>query len=398
MSARPPPLRVVVSGRDADLWLCANALSRALGPTGVETIAIELPTRLSPSDISASLPPLEALHAKLDISEASLLRATGGSFSLGQNIVVEGVPSFFHAWGTYGAPVDGGDFFPCWLKARSQGLRLPLHSFCLTAVAAQNGRMLLPDETTAAFGRTDYGYHLPALPYVGYLKSVAAARGVRIHESQQLRVERAREDGSIVALNIDGAHRIEGQLFVDATGEEALLIGRSLGVPRESWRQYFGVDRVLAARAPAFTSIPPFAELRASHTGLTTLHPTRGATGVVHAYSQALTNDDAALRSATAVSGIRLTNPSFHSLDPGVRATVWEANCVALGRAACQLDPLHDVDLHVLQLGIVHLLSLFPAAGGCVAERTEYNRHMRSYYERIRDFQSAFYALAPFGR
>lgn len=395
MSDWAPPLRVVVSGRDADLWLCANALNRALGPTGVETIAIELPTRLRASDISASLPPLEAFHAKLEISEASLLRATGGSFSLGQNIVAEGAPAFFHAWGTYGAPVDGSEFFPCWLKARSQGLRLPLHSFCLTAVAAQNGRMLLPDETTAAFGRTDYGYHLPALPYVGYLKSLAAARGVRIHETQKVHVERAREDGSIAALIIDGSQRIEGELFVDATGEEALLIGRSLGVPRESWRQYFGVDRVLTARAPAFTSIPPFAELRASHTGWTALHPTRGATGVVHAYSQALTNDDAALRSATSLSSIRLTDPSFHSIVPGVCTRMWEANCVALGRAACLLDPLHNVDLHVLQLGIVHLLSLFPVAGRFAAERTEYNRHMRSYYERIRDFQCALYALAP---
>jgi tryptophan halogenase len=54
------------------------------------------------------------------------------------------------------------------------------------------------------------------------------------------------------------------------------------------------------------------------------------------------------------------------------------------------------VDLHALQLGIVHLLALFPVSGQFGAERAEYNRIMHSHYERIRDFQCAFYALAPF--
>jgi tryptophan halogenase len=55
------------------------------------------------------------------------------------------------------------------------------------------------------------------------------------------------------------------------------------------------------------------------------------------------------------------------------------------------------VDLHALQLGIVHLLALFPVVSGqFMAERAEYNRIMHSHYERIRDFQCAFYALAPF--
>jgi len=102
--------RVVVLGRDADLWLCVSAICRALGPAGVQVVAIELPTRLQPSHVSATLPPLEALHAKLEIKEPDLIRATGGSFSLGQNIVTAAGrrPGFFHAWGAYGTPVGFG--------------------------------------------------------------------------------------------------------------------------------------------------------------------------------------------------------------------------------------------------------------------------------------------------
>jgi tryptophan halogenase len=397
MTAHRPLSRVVVLGRDADLWLCVNAIGRALGPAGVQLVAVELPTRLTPSHVSATLPPLEAFHAKLGIKEPSLIRATGGSFSFGQNFVaVSGrSPGFFHAWGAYGAPIDGSAFFPCWLKATRHGLNLSLQDFCLTAVAAKNGRMLLPDEATSAFGRTDYGYHLQTMAYVGYLKTLSATLGVTTHEARDVGVERD-DNGSIMALTIEGSVRVEGQLFVDATGEDAILVGRSLGVPSDSWRQYFSVDRVLSARAPVFTSIPPFAEIRTARAGWTALHPNRVATGVVHAYSNGLSSDAAALESAAAAAGVKLADVSVHSVNPCVRSRVWEGNCVAVGGSAGIFDPIHDVGLHALQLGIVHLLSLFPVTEQFTAERAEYNRIMRSYCERIRDFQCAFYALASF--
>ena len=131
MTAHRPLSRVVVMGRDADLWLCASAISRALGPVGVHVVAIELPTRLKPSDVSATLPPLEALHAKLEIKEPSLIRATGGSYSFGQNFVAPSggpafgrTPNFFHAWGAYGAPIDRSAFSHGWLKAICYGLNI----------------------------------------------------------------------------------------------------------------------------------------------------------------------------------------------------------------------------------------------------------------------------------
>jgi tryptophan halogenase len=399
MSTGQPLSRVVVMGRDVDLWLSVNAISRALGPAGVNVIAIELPTRLKPSDVIATLPPLEAFHSKLGIKEPSLIRATAGSFSFGQNFVA-GVgagrtPLFFHAWGAYGAPIEGAAFFTCWLKATRYGLRVSYQDFCLTAVAATNGRMLIPDEATSAFGRTDYGYHLQTMAYAGYLKSTAANLGVKIYQAQKSLVERD-ETGSIAALIVDGSLRIEGQLFIDATGPDATLIDQSLDVPSEDWRQYFSVDRVLSARAPAFTQIPPFAEIRITGAGWTALHPNQATTGVLHAYSSKCSSDEAALASASAAAAAQLADASFRAVNTGVRSRVWEGNCVAVGGAACVLDPIHDVDLHALQLGLVHLQSLFPVTGQFAVERTEYNRIMRSHYERMRDFQCAFYALAPF--
>src|SRR6202035_3295514 len=116
------------------------------------------------------------------------------------------------------------------------------------------------------------------------------------------------------------------------------------------WRPYFSIDRLLSARAPAFTSTPPFAEIRAARDGWTALHPNRDASGVLHAYSSGVSGDEDARQSAAAASGAKLADVFIRSVNPGVRSNVWEGNCIAIGAAACILDPIHDVDLHALQL------------------------------------------------
>lgn len=396
MTDRRRVASVIVVGRDVDLWLTAVALARALGPSGLSVEAVELPSRLRPSDIAATLPPLEALHAKLGIGEAEVLLEAASAFSFGQNFATgcAKCAPFFHAWGSYGRPIEDIEFFQIWRQARQQGLNVPLQRFCLTAVAAQNGRMLVPDQAACAFGRTDYGYHLHTAPYALLLKSIAKAHGVRMREAQEIAVERREEEPAVAALLLDGARRLQADLFVDASGADAVLLGGALGVAQQSWRHLLASKRVLCARAPAFTSIPPFAEIRIGPYGWTALHPTRAATGIVHACDAG--EDDGAFAAATSAAGIELADAALRSVDPGIREVPWQANCIAVGEAACVFDPIHDVGIQALQLGIVHLLTLFPVSGDFSAERREYNRIMRSRFERIRDFQCALYALSPF--
>lgn len=381
--------RVVAVGRDAALWLAAAALRRALAPTGVTVEAVELPTLLAPAAAYASLPALEALHARIGMDEAALLRATGGVFSLGHRFAGGGAAPFLHAWGSHGAPIEGRDFFHHWAKARREGLPARLQDFCLTAAAAEHGRVMLPDEATGSYGRTDYAYHFPARAYVGALKGLSARLGVVQHQALGLKIERGGDTGAIRAVSLDGGRQIEGDLFLDATGREGLLIGGAW----ESWRDRFPADRRLTARGPAFRSPPPYAEVRTGEEGWLRLHPTRGDTRVELAYA----SDGAAdpLATAGALAGTPLVDAAVEPLDPGRRALAWSGNCVAIGEAACGLDPAHGVELHGAQLGIVHLLSLFPAGEECGAERDEYNRITRSAFERVRDFQQALYALAP---
>ncbi len=356
MSAAPNS--VVVVGRDAPLWLSAAVLRVALEPAGVAVTAVELPSRLTPASVHASLPALEALHNLLGFDESALMRTVGGAFSLGANFtdLTGQAGDFFHAHGAHGAPIDGRDFFPFWLKARGLGLNAAFADFSLMAAAAKHGRFVMPDKETEVFGRADYGYHLPALAYAGALKSLAVRRGVEAHQALGVSIERS-EAGDVVALDLGEGRRVPGDFFIDATGPEGLLIGGA----REAWS--FPADRVLTAVAPAFPSIPAYAEVRAWARGWTALHPTQNQTHVVQVYASDLCTDEEALRAASAASSLPIKDASVSVSDPGRHLSAWDRNVVAIGEAACVFDPLYGVDLHAAQMGLVQLLALFPVSG-----------------------------------
>ncbi|HXU99817.1 MAG TPA: tryptophan 7-halogenase [Caulobacteraceae bacterium] len=391
------PLHVVVVGRDIALWLTAVSLQRALGTTGVSVTAVELPASLHPGDVIRSLPALEALHNRLGINEADLIRATRGSYTLGWNIAPPAPATpFFLAHGGYGTPIDGGEFFHYWAKARHYGLDLDFETFSPTAVAARQGRVLLPDADIEKFGRADYGYHLPAIEYAGFLKGLAHRAGLTSHRSHRVVVERDEVAGAIAAVRLDQGRRIEGDLFVDASGVEAVLIGGGLGRAFEVCAAGSPVDRILVASAPRFASVPVYSEVRIREGGWLELLASQTTSQVRFAYSSIGCSDEEALAAARTAAQLPLQQARVRTVQSGGRSDPWTANCIAVGAAAHQVDPLFDLDLHIVQLGIVHLISLFPAHARFDAERDEYNRVLASNLARLRDLPRAFYGLNPF--
>lgn len=387
-----PVTQVVVVGRDAPLWLAAGVVARALKDAGIAVQAVELPSTLTLAHVYPTLPPLEALHQALGLDESLLLRATRGAFSLGHNFAdkAAGTPQFLHAYGSFGAAIDGSDFFAYWLKARHYGLGVGIEDFSLTASAARHGRLMIPDDETEVYGRADYAYHLPAQAYAALLKAVAVQAGVVAVEAATAEAELA--DGGIAALQLDGGRRVEGEMFLDATGEGALIA--ALGVAKESWGGYFPGKRVLIAATQRLPVLPIYAEIRASANGWTGLYPSQEATHAIHVHAG---DDETALRDAIAVAGFDLTPVAAYALDQGCRTAAWSGNCVAIGEAACSFDPVHGVDLHAVQVGLINLLACFPVGGDYAAQRAEYNRVIASSFAHIRDFQSAHYACNRYG-
>jgi tryptophan halogenase len=385
---------LVIVGRDAPLWLSACVMQYALAPAGVTVSAVELPPRAQPADVYATLPALEPLHTRLRIDEARLIAATRGTFSLGRRYVdaMGRAPAFFHAHGSNGSRIDEKEFLPHWVLARRQGLNASFEEFSLTAAAARAGRMLLPDAAIDRFGFTDYAYHLPAIPYAAWLRQLALRRGVRNHWSSTLEV-RLDAGGAIAGLLLEGERQVKGDFFLDVTGSEALLAS-AMGVGLESWRDAFVADRVMCAHSAPASPVPVYSEIRAHARGWVAMAASQVCIHVTQAYCSDQPPEPADLAAA---AGIPLQGVVVRERHPGRRMRAWEKNCVAVGEAACVFDPLHFVDLHAVQAGLVHLLPLFPVQADFSIERDEYNKNVRSALERMRDFQSAHYRLTRYG-
>jgi tryptophan 7-halogenase len=385
---------LVIVGRDAPVWLSACVMQYALGPAGVRITVVELPPRTTPADLCISLPALEALHGRLRIDESRLVAATRGAFTLGRRFLDASghAPAFFHAHGSNGTRIDKKEFLPQWLKARREGPVVPFEAFSLTAAAARQGRMLLPDVAVESFGFTDYGYHLPAIPYGAWLRQLATRRGVRGLAARHLEV-RVDEARGISELLLDGGRPVTGDFFLDVTGAEGALT-RALGVGRDSWRTDFPVDRVLYACSELKSPLPIYSEVRADSGGWTALAASQLCVHVQQAYCSELLPEAIALDNAARMG---LKQVVIRARDPGRRVRAWEKNCVAIGEAACVFDPVHFLDLHSVQVGLVHLLHLFPVQAEYGVERDEYNQNVRSAFERMRDFQSAHYLLNGYG-
>lgn len=385
--------RVVVVGRDAPLWIAAVSLKTALGRAGVEVQVVQLPSLLSPVDVYAALPSLQALHRLIGIDEPLLLEAAQGLPMVGQRFSnwSGSAPPFIHAFDT--PPQAGSDleFVHYWTKARGEGLKVALEDFSLGAVAARSGRVPAPPDDPSQ-PSAGYGYHLDAISYTSLLRQLAAHRRIAITSGSISDIELA--GASIAAVHLASGERIEADVFVDASGPEAVLLSRLPGSDLESWADLLPCDRVLTATAQRLDPLPAFSQISAFRAGWTGLFPLADRTGVVAVYDSRTMSDDDLVQSLPILARVPIAGDALvTNLRPGVRRNSWIGNCVAVGEAAIALEPLDAVQLHLAHLTVTNLIALFPVETGNFAEAQAYNRLVRAHAENLRDFQFAHYRL-----
>lgn len=384
------PKRVVIVGRDIAAWLSANALHVALAPAGITVDVVELPGQLRALDVALALPAVEALHRLLGFDENEVLKATSGAYSLGQSFAnfARTRRPFFHPYGSVGNPINRLPFIQFWIKAQQAGLNADFEDFSVNAAAAKLGRFFIPTNALGGFGRFDYGYHLRAVPYANYLKAQALRRGVRVHASRRVDTRLHTDTGHITSVILSDGAEVAGDLFIDTSGAESVLLGGALQTPFESWENLFPDNRVLAVAGEQLKSQPAFAQVRALTDSCLHLAPVQDMTGILHVYHDEQLTDDAALQVTAQVAGLRLQpDATVSPLHAGRRTSAWVGNCVGIGEAACVFNPIDSPGLYSIHVGLAHLIGLFPVDDRIDGEAAEYNRQIRRTFERVRDFQ-----------
>nr|WP_294327810.1 tryptophan halogenase family protein [uncultured Sphingomonas sp.] len=375
--------------------MTAAALSSLLGPKDVAITLVESDAIGTVGVGEATIPDILAFNRMLGVNEAEFMAATQATFKLGIEFVDWGAKGdrYIHPFGQHGVDMQGIDFHQYWLRAREDGATDPIEAYSLCAVAAQAGRFVLPDTNPrSVLSQIRYAYHFDATLYARFLRRYAEARGVvRVEGTVGEVGQDAR--GDIARLTLSDGRVVEGDFFFDCTGFRALLIGQTLDAGFVDWSHWLPCDTALAVPSAHAGAPTPYTRSTARDAGWQWRIPTQRRVGNGHIFANAFQSDDAAHDMLLAnLDAAPLADPRRITFRAGCRERSWQGNCIAIGLAAGFLEPLESTSIYLIQEGISRFISLFPRGDVPDILRTEYNRHMRTEFEQVRDFIILHYA------
>lgn len=381
--------RIVILGGGTAGWMTATAMASIFG----ETLSISL---LESEEIGtigvgeATIPTIHWFNELIGLDESEFLHATKAIFKLGIEFLDWTRPGhrYFHPFGEFGARLPGVAFHHRWIKARADGLDLPLLDFSLARQLATDGRFAKPaSDQRSILSTLGYAYHFDANLYARHLRGMAEAAGVVRVEGRLQNVERDASTGFVSALTTRRGERLAGDLFIDCSGFRALLIDEAMGGGFEDWSHWLPCDRAVAVPCARVAETTPYTRLTARAAGWQWHIPLQHRIGNGHVFASRFLGEDEATAVLMAnLDGEALAEPRMLRFTAGTRRRAWIGNVVAIGLASGFLEPLESTSIHLIQSGIAKLLTLFPDrdCDPVLAER--YNSLLNADMDTIKDF------------
>jgi len=246
---------------------------------------------------------------------------------------------------------------------------------------------------------SNYGYHLDAGKFGVFLRAHCLERlGVR-HVVDHVVAISTTDNGDIASLRLKNQGALAGDLFIDCSGSQSLLLGGHYKVPFLSRKDVLFNDSALALQIPYPDENSPIASCTISTAqdsgwiwdiGL----PSRRGVGYV--YSSAHTSDEAAQRALHAyIGGDDLPAARKLSFQPGHRERFWVRNCVAVGQSAGFIEPLEASALAMVELSAAMIADNLPATRAAMEfAARRFNETFTYRWERVIDFLKLHYVLS----
>jgi len=396
---------VIVGGGTAG-WLTAAILGRVLAPilkkNNATITLIESPEVSTIGVGEATVPSFVDILKFLDISEKDFILSTNASFKLGIKFTdwQKKSGSYWHPFGNVGAKINGWEFFQHWLKAHLNGDLSKYTDFSPCAAMAEAGKFYIPDpKKPNNLSTMGYALHFDASKAANYLATYAQVKGVvQIQAHVETIMQHA--DGRIKSLVMKDGKTVEGDFFIDCTGQRALLIGETLAVEYEDWSHYLPVDRATVVQTEIVQSVnentlPPYTEAFAHEHGWRWQIPLQNRIGNGYVYSSAYCSEqeatDLLLKN---IKGKTLTEPRTIKFSTGKRKKMWHKNCVAIGLSSGFLEPLESTSIYLIMRAALNLATMLPNKNLAQSTEQEYNRLMDLEYQCLRDLIITHYCTS----
>ncbi len=397
------PIRhIVIVGGGSAGWLVAGVL--AAEHRDLQITLVESPDVPTIGVGEGTWPTMRDTLRKIGVSESDFFRECDAAFKQGSrfNRWVDGSEhdAYFHPF-VLPQGYGDADLAARWEDQHPQVPFADLVSFqphlCVQGKAPKQAAT--PEFAAVA----NYGYHLDAGKFGVFLRRHCVDKlGVR-HVQDHVQAITSHENGDIATLSLRAQGALAGDLFIDCSGMQSLLLGQHYGIEFLSQKHVLFNDSALAVQVPYPADDSPIASQTTSTAqscgwiwdiGL----PTRR--GIGHVYSSAHTSDaqaEAALRAYITASGgpADIATPRKLGFQPGYRKQFWHRNCLAIGLSAGFIEPLEASALALVELSVAMLSDDMPATRGAmdiVARR--FNDAFTYRWERVIEFLKLHYVLS----
>ena len=369
---------IVICGSGLAAWMAAATLSKNL-PAAIQITVLET-TNSDAADIfygSVTNPNSYKFFLNLGLSEADLLLRTQSSFSYGTSYKNWGLTDA--SWvQSFQAP------FPIWDGApfahHITDATPPLKQYLMSAQAAINGKFAHPPaDKNSPLSSTEYGYHYIARDLTNLLKVIAGKHGVHSHSQDIVSIENS--DGNITGVKLKDGEILSADLYIDASGPDALLISALEDADIQTTRSLSALYSELKNE-----NLGPPLRLVISHDfGWQSLTPLQEVNAVMTVYAP---QSEQAARKVHPQGEAVQCNMAL-----GRRKKAWSGNCVAIGHAAAIVEPTSPAPLMLLQMDIDRLVGLIPVTEACDIEAQIFNEGFQTDVENIELFNNAFFQL-----
>ncbi|GEA13170.1 tryptophan halogenase [Alteromonas sp. KUL49] len=385
--SKAPVKRVVVAGGGTAGWLSAALLKKVIGDA-IQVTLVESEQIGTVGVGEATIPPIRLVNQVLGLDEAEFIRETKATVKLAirfENWKTQG-EHYYHTFGAPGKSLAFCHFHHFWLKARQQGHEHDLWEYDLNYLAAEAGKFARINAKDSVLD-LPFAYHFDASLYARFLRKRCEMMGVTRVEGKINHVVRHGESGFITGLSLDNGNTIEGDLFIDCTGFQGLLINKTLGAGYDDWSHLLPCDSALAVPSERHEKTAPYTRSIAHSAGWQWRIPLQHRNGNGHVFcSRYISEDEAQHVLMSNLDTKPLGDPKLIRFTTGRRRKQWLKNVVAVGLSSGFLEPLESTSIHLIQSAIVRLLNLFPHNGVSDSLIDEYNKQSELEYEQIRDF------------
>ena len=406
------PIReVLVVGGGTAGWLTAAVVvaeRRALGDMITRVTLVESPDIPTIGVGEGTWPSMRTTLQRIGLPESELLRQSQASFKQGTKFVGwsgrSGQDIYYHPFSLPAEDITL-NLAPYWLH---HGSKRSFAEF-VTPQAGVIEQGLAPKQIGIpdyAFA-VNYAYHLDAGKFAQLLKEHAIAKlGVR-HVVANVSQVIGTQGKEIEALMLDNGQELVADLFVDCTGQKALLLDGHMGIKRVEIDQVLFNDSAIAVQVPhAFEDTPIASATISTATRIGWIWDIALQTrrGVGHVFSSAHASEQEAksilqtyVSDDPLLASSNLDEDAYRTIrfQTGYREQFWAGNCVAVGLSAGFVEPLEASAIALIEQSAAMIGRTLPMerqAMPVVAKR--FNDKFSYHWQQIIGFLKLHYAIS----